>query len=66
MALSFADALRLAAKDPKFAADLVQNPDAYKQTFGLSDQEVQGLKNATLNDVLTHGSGQAAPAIYFG
>jgi hypothetical protein len=66
MALTFADALRLAAKDPKFAADLVQNPDAYKVTFGMSDQEVQGLKNASLSDVLTHGTGQTGPAVYFG
>ena len=66
MALTFADALRLAAKDPRFAADLVQNPENYKQTFTLSDQQVQGFKSATLNDVLTHGTGAASPAIYFG
>lgn len=66
MALTFADALRLAAKDPKFAADLVQNPAQYRTTFNLSDQQVQGLQNATLTDVLTHGSGQAGPAVYFG
>jgi|KBSMisStandDraft_5_1062788.scaffolds.fasta_scaffold325556_2 hypothetical protein len=66
MALTFADAMRLAAHDPKFAVDLVQNPEDYRRTFGLSDQQVQGLKNASLNDVLTHATGAANPAIYAG
>ncbi|WP_250507476.1 hypothetical protein [Caballeronia sp. GAFFF3] len=66
MALTFADAMRMAAKDPKFATDLVQNPQDYQQTFNLSQQQVEGLKNASLNDVLTHASGAANPAIYAG
>ncbi len=66
MALTFADAMRLAAHDPKFAIDLVQNPQDYAQTFSLSAQQVDGLRNASLNDVLTHASGQANPAIYAG
>ncbi|MEY9748891.1 hypothetical protein ABIF65_008265 [Bradyrhizobium japonicum] len=66
MALTFADAMRLAARDPKFATDLVQNPAEYQKTFNLSQQQVDGLKNASLNDVLVHASGQANPAIYAG
>jgi len=66
MPLQFADALRLAAKDPQFAADLVQNPQNYQAAFNLSPQQVNGLKNGTINDVLTHATGQANPAIYFG
>jgi len=66
MALTFADAMRLAAKDPKFAADLVQNPQNYQQTFNLSAQQVQGLKTASLNDVLAHAAGKGEAALYVG
>lgn len=66
MALTFADAMRLAARDPKFATDLVQNPQDYQQTFNLSQHQVQGLRNASLADVLSHATGQANPAIYAG
>jgi hypothetical protein len=45
MALSIKDALRLAAKDPHFATELVSNPNSLKAQFNLSDTQVAHLES---------------------
>jgi len=44
MPLTIKDALRLAAKDPQFAHELVTKPDSLKHQFGLTDAHVAELK----------------------
>jgi hypothetical protein len=45
MPLTIKDALRLATKDQAFANELVSNPDSLRAHFGLSDAQVNQLKN---------------------
>jgi len=43
-ALNIKDALRIAAKDELFAAQLISNPGAFQAPFNLNEKEVTHLK----------------------
>lgn len=45
--LNVNDALRLAAKDKRFAATLLKDPKLFAGPFNLADEEVKALKNIT-------------------
>lgn len=45
MALTVKDALQKASKDPKFANELISNPESMKAHYGLSDAHVAQLKS---------------------
>jgi hypothetical protein len=63
MALTIKDALRLAQKDSRFAAELVSHPESLKAQFNLTDAQIQQLKNlatAAKKTQTTSGLGHAA------
>jgi hypothetical protein len=39
-------AVRLAAQDKEFAKDFIANPEKYKGTFGLTEKQVEAVKEA--------------------
>jgi hypothetical protein len=39
------DALRQAGKDPKFAADLMSNPEKFRQQYNINDGQVADIKS---------------------
>jgi organic radical activating enzyme len=65
MALTIKDALRLAQKDSRFAAELVSRPESLKAQFNLTDAQIQQLKNlATAAKQTQTSGGLGQPADY--
>ena len=62
MAKGMKDALRLASKDAKFALDFVKNPEAFKDEYSLTDEQVAKIKSVSVSEMATHLSDSDAIA----
>ena len=66
MALTMKDAIRLAAKDPEFANELLTNPAGLAAQFGITNAQVTAIKNIKATDITTMAKKpQAASGGYY-
>lgn len=64
MTTNIKDALRLAAADPGFAKELVENPAKFQATYNLSDAQIEQIKSFAFTPETAEGSPALSAAGY--